>query len=176
MTPPSEPNSQGPPPPGAGSFATWIRGLTRKFSGNSCAPSWVIAEAFDSGFDEGDCNYHSICLGSDGRVYFTLSTHRIDRHARFCCFDPKKGEMVFVRDIGEALLEDDKWNLLPQGKIHVPLTEVNGRIYFATHIGYYKRDRQGRGKYPGLHIIDFIRNNDLGPKIPGNLSQKPYFG
>src|SRR5262245_27534258 len=144
----------------ARSFTAWIRRVTGKSSGNSSAPSWVIPEAFDPGFDEGDCNYHSICLGSDGRVYFTLSTHRIDRHARFCCFDVEKGEMAFVRDISDALLEEGKANLVPQGKIHVPLTEVNGRIYFATHTGYYKKDYQGKGKYPGFHIMYYDMKSD----------------
>jgi hypothetical protein len=187
-TSPSKSNSQELPLLAVGSFATWTRGFTRKFSRTSPAPGWVTSEAFDPGFDEGDCNYHSICLGSDGRVYFTLSTHRIDRHARFCCFDPKKGAMVFVRDIGEALLEEDKGNLLPQGKIHVPLTEVGGRIYFATHIGYYKKDRQGREKYPGFHIMHYDMKSDnlanviRGPEeeglITGQLVEKSltYYG
>src|SRR5262249_15174802 len=77
---------------------------------------------------------------------------------------------------------------LPQGKIHVPLTEVNGRIYFATHIGYYKRDRQGRGKYPGLHImyydmksdhlVDMVRGPAEEGLITGQLVKKrlTYYG
>lgn len=112
---------------------------------------WVLAEAYDPGFDEGDSNYHSLISASDGRIYFTVSTHRHDRHARLFCFDPSVRKMVYAIDIGVALQESP--GHLPHGKVHVPLFEVDGKIYFATHVGYYQQLPGSRAVYPGFHIL-----------------------
>ena len=112
----------------------------------------MIASAFDPGLPEADSAYHAVRLAGDGRLYFTLCTHRIDTHARIGCFDPATARVESVTDVGEAL-GDDARGVLPQGKIHVSPTEAAGRLYMATMLGYYADDRRGRGRYPGFHVL-----------------------
>lgn len=118
------------------------------------------AIAYDAGFDGADCSYHSITLASDGRIYFSMSGHRIDQNVHLCCYDPQRGKMVFSRDIGAGLKNEDTTRTLPQGKIHSGLMELDRKLYFSTHIGYYKDDRQGRGKYPGFHLMYYDLQTD----------------
>jgi hypothetical protein len=118
------------------------------------------AIAIDAGFDGADCSYHSITLASDGRIYFSLSGHRIDKNVHFCSYDPKHDKMVFSREINEALKNEDTTKTVPQGKIHSGLMEAGKKLYFSTHIGYYKEDRQGRGKYPGFHLMYYDLKTD----------------
>jgi len=118
------------------------------------------AIAYDAGFDGADCNYHSITLASNGRIYFSMSGHRIDENARLCCFDPQSQKMVFTRDIGEGLKDEDTTRTVPQGKIHSGLMEADRKLFFSTHIGFYKDDRQGRGKYPGFHLMYYDLQTD----------------
>ncbi len=140
------------------------------------------AIAIDAGFDEADCNYHSITLASDGRIYFSLSSHRIDKNVHFCCYDPRLEKMVFTRELTDCFENEDTTRTVPQGKIHSGLMEVDKKLYFSTHVGYYKDDRQGKGKYPGFHLMYYdIRTDEFvdlarGPEgegmIPTSLDAK----
>ncbi len=130
------------------------------------------AIAIDAGFDGADCNYHSITLASDGRIYFSLSGHRIDKNVHFCCFDPEQQKMVFSREINEALKNEDTTKTVPQGKIHSGLMEAGKKLYFSTHIGYYKDDRRGRGKYPGFHFMYYdLKTDKLVDMVRGPVGQ-----
>ena len=51
--------------------------LLTPLAGLRAADKPLRAIAIDAGFDEADCSYHSITLGSVGRIYFSLSGHRI---------------------------------------------------------------------------------------------------
>lgn len=116
-----------------------------------CNPfHWVDAEAFDPGFDEGDSAYHAVHAAADGRIYFTISTHRPDADACVGCFDPIAQRIVFVERLTSSIPR--RSDGLGQGKIHAPLGELGGRLYFATHLGWY-RARAGRVSYPGFHIL-----------------------
>jgi hypothetical protein len=107
------------------------------------------ALAIDPGFTEGDCAYNAVLAAGNGRVYFAIGSHRPDCHARLACYEPASGQIVFIRDLGEVL--DDPRGV-PHGKVHVPLTESNGRLYLATMQGYYGQ-RAGLGTYPGFRIL-----------------------
>lgn len=134
------------------------------------------AIAIDAGFDEADCSYHSITLGSDERIYFSMSGHRIDKNAHFCCYDPRPEKVVFTREISESLKDEDTARTVPQGKVHSGLMEADKKIYFSTHVGYYKDDRKGRGKYPGFHFMHYDMRTDKlvdmvrGPEGEGMLA------
>jgi ATP-dependent DNA helicase RecG len=69
------------------------------------------------------------------------------------------------------------------GYLDGPREEVLTRLHICGHDGDTLRPTLAGllmfGKYPQEffpQLIDFIRNNDLGLKIPGNLCPKPYFG
>lgn len=54
-------------------------------------------------------------------------------------YSPSDGRVKMIADIGEVLGEDGTKNI-PQGKIHCDLFEVDGDLYFATHVGFYRRE------------------------------------
>ena len=136
-------------------------------------PRWVRVASVDPGFAAGDSAYHAVYPGSDGRLYFTISTHRADSHARLGCFDPGTGRIVFLKDVGAAL--DEQRPAVPHGKIHARPGEAEGGLYLATHFGD-RSDRGGRRSYPGFHILRLdMRSGDLrdlvrGPEEEGLVS------
>jgi hypothetical protein len=136
-------------------------------------PRWVDAQAFDPGFDEGDSAYHAVHAAADGRIYFTISTHRADTDACVGCFDPVAQRIMFVESLTSALPRASSG--LGQGKIHVPLGELGGQLYFATHLGW-SRPRAGRDSYSGFRIMRLNPSNGQlsvlarGPEEEGWIS------
>src|SRR5574340_112706 len=85
-----------------------------------------------------DSNFDSVSVASDGCVYYTLCSHNIDTHARVYRFDPRSGkEPECLGDLGEIVGEAGAKSI-PQGKSHSQYYEHAGKLYFATHYGYYK--------------------------------------
>lgn len=125
-------------------------------------PNAVIpARLHASGFQMADSNFYSLTIASDGRLYCTFSSHNIDTHARTYRYDPATDEMAMVCDIGEACGEKGL-KTLPQGKSHSPYFELDGKLYFATHYGYFATTENreepapvpaGYKPYPGGHIL-----------------------
>ena len=137
--------------------------------------SRIEAEVFETDFLVGDSNYHSLTAASDGRVHFTLDTHDSDYASRYYVFDPKTETMSLVARIDEALGEQAATHI-PQGKVHTPLFEHNGKIWFATHTSYYagdlpRRDTEGKKPYSGGHFMSYDlatgQFEDLATGIPG---------
>ena len=112
--------------------------------------TYIVADAFEPGFLVGDSNYHSMAAASDGKIHFTLDTHDSNYGCRYYTFDPKTEKMKLVGKLDKVLNEDARKHI-PQGKIHVPLVEHDGKIWFATHTSFYQ------GGLPGT---------DSGDKIP----------
>ena len=89
----------------------------------------------DSGFPDGHDPYNSMGCASDGRIYYVLSADKYDVGARMYCFDPKKNQVKFIADLTEACGEGGKHSIV-QGKSHVNFVESNGKLFFATHLGF----------------------------------------
>ena len=51
-------------------------------------------------------------------------------------FDPKSGTIEHLGDLTEICGEKDM-KVVAQGKSHVNFVESGGKLYFATHLGYY---------------------------------------
>ncbi len=129
------------------------------------APGAVIAaKLHPSHFEMSDSNFDSVSIASDGCVYYTLCSHSIDTHARVYRFNPKSGEEPeYLGDLGEIVGEAGTRSI-PQGKSHSQYYEHNGKLYFATHYGYYKPSSNkeepgetppGYQPYPGGHFASF---------------------
>ena len=123
----------------------------------------LTARLFDSGFHEGHDTYNGMGTGSDGRIYYVLSTEPHDIGGKMFVFDPKTQKISPVGDLTEACGEKDKKSVV-QGKSHVNFVEANGKLYFATHIGYYSNvdgmekmgiPPAGWTSYPGGHLLSF---------------------
>ena len=123
----------------------------------------LIAQLFDSNFREGHDTYNGMGTGSDGCIYYVLSTEPADLGGRMFQFDPKTEKVSFVGDLTEACGEKGRKTVV-QGKSHVNFVEADGKLYFATHIGYYSIidgmekmgiPPAGWTKYPGGHLLSY---------------------
>ncbi len=123
----------------------------------------IQARVHESGFRRADSNFYALTTASDGRIYYTLSSHNIDTHARAYRFDPRADRVEMLFDFGEAAGETGR-RTLPQGKSHTPFFEIGGKLYLATHYGYFavqgKKETlaavpAGYRPYPGGHIFAY---------------------
>ena len=101
--------------------------------------------------------------GSDGKIYYVLSSESIDVGARMFCFDPRTKMIRPVGDLTEACGEKGL-RAIPQGKSHVNFMEANGKLYFSTHVGVYSIvdgmekmgiPPAGYKAYPGGHLLSY---------------------
>ncbi len=124
-------------------------------------PATLTATVYDSGFELAHDTYNGMGTGSDGRIYYVLSSESIDVGAQVCVFDPPTRSIRHLGDLTEACGEKGLGAIV-QGKSHVPFVECEGRLFFATHIGYYSIvdgmetlgvPPAGYRPYPGGHLL-----------------------
>jgi len=112
--------------------------------------------AHDLSFPAGEAAYNGLGAAADGAIYFAVSTKRLDAAGRIFTFDPPTSTVRVVADLDEEL-GDRSVRAIPHGKVHVELTDVDGRLHGATHVGFYElRDgierpaaADGYATYPG---------------------------
>jgi hypothetical protein len=106
-----------------------------------------------------------------------LSTESIDFGGEMFSFDPTTQKIELLGDLTEAAGEKSL-KAIPQGKSHVSFQESKGKLYFATHVGYYTiRDGMetmgdpppGYKPYPGGHFLSY----DLATRRFENLAIAP---
>jgi hypothetical protein len=116
--------------------------------------------------------------GSDGRIYYVLSSPLHDIGAKMFCYDPAADKVEPLGDITEACGEKDTRTIV-QGKSHVNFVEQGGKLYFATHVGYYSIidgmekigiPPQGWKPYPGGHFLAF----DMASRKFEDLATAPH--
>ncbi len=127
-------------------------------------PRGLVARVFDSGFPIAHDTYNGMAAASDGRIYYVLCPETLDDGGRLYRYDPAADEIRFLLDLNEACGEAGL-KAIPQSKVHVPLIEHEGKLYFATHVGYYYRvdgmetmpepPPQGYRSYPGGHFLAY---------------------
>ncbi len=123
----------------------------------------LIARAYNSGFELSHDTYNSISAASDGRIYYVLSSETIDVGAQIYTYDPATSKIRHLGDLTDACGEKGV-KAVPQNKSHVNFVESGGRLYFASHIGYYtiKNGMETMGvpppgykPYPGGHFLSY---------------------
>jgi len=138
----------------------------------------LIARTYNSGFDLAHDTYNGMGTGSDGKIYYVLSSESFETGARMFCYDPATDKIEHLGDITEACGEKDSRTIV-QGKVHVNLVEHDGKLYFATHVGYYSIvdgmekigiPPQGWKSYPGGHFLAY----DVAAKKFENLAKAPH--
>jgi len=112
----------------------------------------VLSIALNDFGSDFDGQWQGITVASDGNCYFASSTHS-DRHgAGFFRYDPvRKKLIVLARDMTAICGEDLRQSR--QGKIHSPIVENEGWLYFATHLANYWPEAEAA--YPGAHVLGF---------------------
>ncbi len=127
------------------------------------APAKLIAKTYNSGFADAHDTYNGMSVASDGKVYYVLSSERFDVGGQMYSFDPATEKIEHLGDLTEACGEKDL-KAVVQGKSHVVFHESGGKLYFATHIGYYTikdgmetagEPPQGYRPYPGGHFLSY---------------------
>ncbi|MCX7819430.1 MAG: hypothetical protein N2652_09535 [Kiritimatiellae bacterium] len=138
----------------------------------------LVAERFDSGFTVAHDTYNGIGAASDGRIYYVLCSPLPDVGGRVYAFDPVRERIDLLGDLN-AVCGEDRAGAVAQGKSHVPFLECGGRLFFATHVGWYAqvdgRERLGAPPglrpYPGGHLLALDitggRFEDLGIPVAG---------
>lgn len=118
---------------------------------------------YDSGFAEAHDTYNGMGCGSDGKIYYVLCSEKHDVAGKMFCFDPGTRTTQLIADLTEICGEKGK-NAIAQGKSHVPFVEADGKLYFATHIGFYSIidgmekmgvPPAGWKPYPGGHLLAY---------------------
>src|ERR1019366_5885057 len=99
-------------------------------------PARLHADIVNSAFPEAHDTYNGISCASDGRIYYVLSSEKADVAAQMCSYDPSSKAVKHLGDLTEACGEKDS-HAISQGKSHVRFVESEGKLYFATHIGFY---------------------------------------
>ncbi len=121
----------------------------------------LIATTHDSGFADAHDTYNGMGCGSDGRIYYVLSSEKFDVGAQMYAFDPETKVIRHMGDLTDACGEKGRKTIV-QGKSHVNFTEVDGKLFFSTHIGYYSIidgmekmgiPPPGWKRYPGGHLL-----------------------
>jgi hypothetical protein len=110
-----------------------------------------------SEFELADGAFNAIARTPDGSIYYGLSSHRADLDARLLQLDHRAGRAAVVATMQEP------GGAVAHAKIHVPPTKWDGGLYFATHVGAYRRDGRierpatpaGFAPYPGGRILRF---------------------
>ncbi|MDR3198430.1 MAG: hypothetical protein LBU34_11235 [Planctomycetaceae bacterium] len=95
----------------------------------------LTATRYYSGFPDAHDTYNALSAGSDGKIYYVLSSDKHDTGGKFYVYDPATDQTKFIADLSEAVGEK---GYIAQGKSHVEFYEYNGKLYFATHVGFYE--------------------------------------
>ena len=130
------------------------------------SPAQILhAHFYNSGFSLADDNYNACFYASNGKVYYVLASGSVKTGAQMYAFDPATGKIDHVADLTEAAGEKGL-HAIPQGKGHSIFVEYKGKLYFATHIGYYSpatasgkevagAPPPGYKPYPGGHFLSY---------------------
>ena len=120
----------------------------------------ITAEIYQPDFLWGDSGYTALLATSDGKIYFSIGTHKNDYAARFFCFDPATKKVTTIAKLDEIVGEDSK-KQFSNGKIHTRMFEHKGKIWFATHTSFYSRaglpgtEYNGKKPYLGGHFMNY---------------------
>lgn len=96
----------------------------------------LIATIYNSGFEHSHDTYNGLSSASDGKIYYVLCSTLMDVAGQMFVLDPNTGKTEFLGDLTEICGEKGM-KVVAQGKSHVNFVESKGKLYFATHLGYY---------------------------------------
>ncbi len=124
----------------------------------------LIAKKYFSGFEDAHETYNAISPASDGKIYYIVCSYRHDEGARMFVYDPVSDKTDFIADLSDVFGEKEQ-KYISQGKSHTEFYESDGKLYFATHVGFYEmidgaqqmpvNPPEGYKLYPGGHFVSY---------------------
>jgi hypothetical protein len=123
----------------------------------------LIAKTYNSGFSLAHDTYNGLSSASDGNIYYVLCSQSIDTGAQVYVFHPDTEIVEHLGDLTEICGEKGQKSIV-QGKSHVNFVESKGKLFFATHVGYYSIidgmekmgiPPEGYKPYPGGHLLSY---------------------
>jgi hypothetical protein len=124
------------------------------------------ATAYDSHFPAAEKPgeaFNGIGVASDGTIYYVLSSAKYNISGQIYSFDPKTKTITHISNLNDATGQGNL-RAVAQGKSHVTFIEDHGKLYFSTHLGYYKKTNgvertaappMGYLPYPGGHFMSY---------------------
>jgi hypothetical protein len=101
---------------------------------------------------EWDGQWQGITVASDGNCYFSSSTHSKSHGAGFHKFNPETYEHTMLAEDMTIVCGEGSTSS-QQGKIHSPVVESDGWLYFTTHLSNYWKE--GIEQYTGAHVMGY---------------------
>lgn len=101
---------------------------------------------------EWDGQWQGMTVASDGNCYFSSSTHSKSHGAGFHKFNPSTYEHTMIAEDMTYVCGEQN-TLSQQGKIHSPIVECDGWLYFTTHLSNYWKE--GIENYTGAHVFGY---------------------
>ena len=144
----------------------------------------LTATVYNSGFEHSHDTYNGLSAASDGKIYYVLCSESIAEGGQMFSFDPKTAKIEHLADLNEICGEKNM-KVVAQGKSHVNFVESNGKLYFATHLGYYSIidgmektgvPKDGFKAYRGGHLIAYdmktktFEDLGIGPNSEGIIT------
>jgi len=144
---------------GAGLFATLS-------FGQGAATHILHAKTYNSHFPSaaglGE-SFNGMGFASDGKLYYVIDSAAYNVPGQMYSLDQTTGAITSIADLNTATGQSDG-KAVAQGKSHVNFIESGGKLYFATHLGYYNRESgverlaappNGYLPYPGGHFLSY---------------------
>ena len=100
-----------------------------------------------------DGQWQGIIAASDGACYFGASTHAPKHGSSFFKYDPADRKLTVLAEDMSQVCGEDLTKTPPQGKIHSPIVEFEGWLYFTTHLSNYWDEAMD--VYTGAHVIGY---------------------
>ena len=100
-----------------------------------------------------DGQWQGMIAASDGACYFGASTHSPQHGSSFFKFEPGSRKLTVLAEDMTRVCAEDPTKTPPQGKIHSPIVEFDGWLYFTTHLSNYWD--AAMDKYTGAHVIGY---------------------
>jgi len=103
-----------------------------------------------------DGQWQGNIFASDGNVYFFSSTHAAQHGAAFFRYNPPTNQLTLLCEDITLVCGEDPKKTTPQGKVHSDIIELDGWLYFVTHLSRYT-EREAAA-YPGAHLVGYQIN------------------
>jgi len=100
-----------------------------------------------------DGQWQGTFLASDGNVYVGGGSHNPDLGAALFRYEPRNATLRLLIPNITPICGEDQRKTPPQGKLHSPIVEIDGWLYFGTHLANYTEE--GRRAYTGGHLLGY---------------------